>query len=209
MTFEVFNFFPTPLFYNNIDIDVDTKEFLLNSSFKRTGGGTSNWTKSNYILDDEVCKGFVDKLFFQLKLFVNNYLHTDDRHFEWYITNSWVLKHEPNDYNPAHAHANSLITGVYYLEVPEHSGDITFWKPDGLTNIFHVSTNIPYKEYTPTNCGRWTFTPREGDILLFPSHLIHSISANETNKQRYSLSINFHIKGTLGTADDCLNLMGR
>ena len=209
MTFKVFNFFPIPLFYNNIDIDIDTKKFLLNSSFKRTGGGTSNWTKSNYILDDEVCKGFVDKLFFQLKLFVNNYLQTDDRHFEWYITNSWVLKHEPNDYNPAHAHANSLITGVYYLEVPEHSGDITFHKPDGLTNIFHVSTNIPYKEYTPTNCGTWTFTPREGDILLFPSHLIHSISANETNKQRYSLSINFHIKGTLGTADDCLNLMGR
>ena len=209
MTFEVFNFFPTPLFYNNIDIDVDTKEFLLNSSFKRTGGGTSNWTKSNYILDDEVCKGFVDKLFFQLKLFVNNYLHTDDRHFEWYITNSWVLKHEPNDYNPAHSHANSLITGVYYLEVPEHSGDITFHKPDGLTNIFHVSTNIPYKEYTPTNCGRWTFTPREGDILLFPSHLYHSVGVNETNKQRYSLTINFHIKGTLGTEDDCLNLMGR
>ena len=209
MTFEVFNFFPTPLFYNNIDIDIDTKKFLLNSSFKRTGGGTSNWTKSNYILDDEVCKGFVDKLFFQLKLFVNNYLHTDDRHFEWYITNSWVLKHEPNDYNPAHAHANSLITGVYYLEVPEHSGDITFHKPDGLTNIFHVSTNIPYKEYTPTNCGRWTFTPREGDILLFPSHLYHSVGVNETNKQRYSLSINFHIKGTLGTEDDCLNLMGR
>ena len=74
--------------------------------------------------------------------FVNNYLHTDDRHFEWYITNSWVLKHEPNDYNPAHSHANSLITGVYYLEVPEHSGDITFHKPDGLTNIFHVSTNL-------------------------------------------------------------------
>ena len=209
MTFKVFNFFPIPLFYNNIDIDIDTKKFLLNSSFKRTGGGTSNWTKSNYILDNEVCKGFVDKLFFQLKLFVNNYLQTDDRHFEWYITNSWVLKHEPNDYNPAHSHANSLITGVYYLEVPEHSGDITFWKPDGLTNIFHVSTNIPYKEYTPINCGTWTITPREGDLLLFPSHLRHSISTNETNKQRYSLTINFHIKGTLGTEDDCLNLMGR
>ena len=80
MTFEVFNFFPTPVFYNNIDIDIDTKEFLLNSSFERMSSGSGNFTKNHYILDNEVCKGFVDKLFFQLKLFVNDYLHTDDNH---------------------------------------------------------------------------------------------------------------------------------
>ena len=68
MTFEIFNFFPTPVFYNNIDIDIDTKEFLLNSSFERMSSGSGNFTKNHYILDNEVCKGFVDKLFFQLKL---------------------------------------------------------------------------------------------------------------------------------------------
>ena len=157
MTFEVFNFFPTPVFYNNIDIDIDTKEFLLNSSFERMSSGSGNFTKNHYILDNEVCKGFVDKLFFQLKLFVNDYLHTDDNHFDWYMQNSWVVEHEPNDFVKTHSHSNSLISGVYYLDVPKDSGDITFHKPAGLTNIFHVSTDIPFKEYTPINCGVWSF----------------------------------------------------
>ena len=213
MTFEIFNFFPTPVFYRYIDIDVDTKEYLLNSSFEmKPYSSSGNFTKDNYILDDEVCKGFVDKLFSQLKLFVNDYLQTDDSHFEWYMQNSWVVEHEPNGFGQEHLHNNSLISGVYYLDVPKHSGNITFHKPSGLTNIFHVSTNIPFKEYTPTNCGSWSFAPREGDIILFPSHLIHSIGMNETNKLRYSLSFNFHIKGTLGTKDrkvDYLNFVGR
>ena len=144
MTFEVFNFFPTPVFYNNIDIDIDTKEFLLNSSFERMSSGNGNFTKDNYILDNEVCKGFVGKLFCQLELFVDSYLRIDDSNFEWYMLNSWVVEHEPNDFGQTHSHANSLISGVYYLDVPKDSGDITFHKPAGLTNIFHVSTDIPF-----------------------------------------------------------------
>ena len=212
MTFEVFNFFPTPVFRSNIDIDADTKEFLINSSFERMSSGNGNFTKDNYILDNEVCKGFVGKLFCQLELFVDSYLRIDDSHFEWCMLNSWVVEHEPNDFGLAHSHANSLISGVYYLDVPKDSGDIAFHKPAGLTNIFHVSTDIPFKEYTPINSGIWTLEPREGDIILFPSHLLHSIGVNKTNKLRYSLAFNFHIKGTLGAKDstlDYLNLVGR
>ena len=210
--FQVFNFFPTPVFCNNIDIDVDTKEFLLNSSFERMTSNNGNMSENPFILDNEVCKDFVDKLFCQLELFADSYLRIDDSHFEWYMQNSWVVEHNPNDFGHAHHHANSLISGVYYLDVPEHSGDITFHKPAGLTNIFHVSTDIPYKEYTPINCGTWSITPREGDIILFPSHLLHSIGENATNKLRYSLAFNFHIKGSLGSKDsetDHITFTGR
>ena len=210
--FQVFNFFPTPVFCNNINIDVDTKEFLLNSSFERMTSNNGNMSENNFILDDEVCKDFVDKLFCQLELFADSYLRIDDSHFEWYMQNSWVVEHNPNDFGHAHHHANSLISGVYYLDVPEHSGDITFHKPAGLTNIFHVSTDIPYKEYTPINCATWSLTPREGDIILFPSHLLHSIGENTTNKLRYSLAFNFHIKGNLGSKDsetDHITFTGR
>ena len=206
MTFEVFNLFPTPVFRSNIDIDADTKEFLINSSFERMSSGSGNFTKNHYILDNEVSKGFVDKLFF------NDYLHTDDNHFDWYMQNSWVVEHEPNDYAHMHSHANSLISGVYYLDVTEDSGDITFHKPTGMTNIFHMSTDIPFKEYTPINSGTWSFEPRDGDIILFPSHLFHSIGMNVTNKLRYSLAFNFHIKGNLGSKDsktDHITFIGR
>ena len=59
--FQVFNFFPTPVFCNNIDIDVDTKEFLLNSSFERMTSNNGNMSENNFILDNEVCNDFVDK----------------------------------------------------------------------------------------------------------------------------------------------------
>lgn len=210
--FTVYEFFPTPVFLNNIDIDVDTEKFLINSTFVRMSSGNGNFSKNHYILDDEICKSFVDKLFFQLNLYVDKYLHTDDSNFEWYMQNSWVVEHEPNDFGQQHHHANSLVSGVYYLDVPKNSGSICFHKPNGHTNIFHMSTNIPYKEYTPINSDKYKIEPNKGDLILFPSHLLHSIDKNESNNKRYSLAFNFHIKGTLGSKDskiDYLNLIGR
>ena len=49
-------------------------------------------------------------------LFVDSYLRIDDSNFEWYMLNSWVVEHEPNDYAHMHSHANSLISGVFYVQ---------------------------------------------------------------------------------------------
>ena len=44
-------------------------------------------------------------------------------------------------------------------------------------------------------------TPKNGDVYMFPSSTVHSVSSNMTNNDRHSLAFNVHIKGKLGTKE--------
>ena len=47
---------------------------------------------------------------------------------------------------------------------------------------------------------------KAGDILLFPSHLNHSVTKNMNNDCRYSLAFNAFIKGDLGKMEYSLSI---
>lgn len=71
-----------------------------------------------------------------------------------------------------HTHQNTCtVTGVYYLSVPEGSGAIDFW----TNRDQHLHTH----------------DPQQGDFLVFPSTLRHSIQANTS--QQYRISINVEL----------------
>ena len=83
------------------------------------------------------------------------------------------------------------------MKTNKDSGNIVFHKPDGYTNLFHSSTLIQFNNYENHNCDDWDITPEVGDILIFPSHLLHSIRSNNSDMERYSLAFNFHVEGEL------------
>ena len=120
----------------------------------------------------------------------------------FYIQNSWINIHEPNDWAQEHRHANSLISGCLYLKIPKNSGKIRFIKNQSWTTVFPTSTTFDYTEINHINSEFWSFEPSEGMILLFPSHLQHSVETNLSNENRYSLAFNFYAKGTFGH-DEC------
>ena len=41
---------------------------------------------------------------------------------------------------------------------------------------------------------------KNGDLILFPSTLMHSVKTNTTDKERISLAFNSFIKGTVSTS---------
>ena len=43
-------------------------------------------------------------------------------------------------------------------------------------------------------------TVKNGDLILFPSTLMHSVKTNTSNKERISLAFNSFIKGTVSTS---------
>ena len=107
---------------------------------------------------------------------------------DWFITTYWFNKIEKNGAQPPHNHANSMISGVIYLSDihedtktyvlrPTHSGSFIFC---------HVDSD-PIKEQAR---ARW-FCPscRSGDLLLFPSYLMHGVLRNMGNT-RITLSFN-------------------
>jgi uncharacterized protein (TIGR02466 family) len=102
------------------------------------------------------------------------------------ITQSWLNVNPYLTSHSVHFHKNSVLSGVLYLNTGENCGDIRFHKEEILIE--------PEIEFDSENEFSWSyryFTPVNNQLLIFPSHLKHSVSQNlNKNVKRVSLSFN-------------------
>ena len=102
----------------------------------------------------------------------------------------WYNVNTPNSYNMPHTHPNCLMSGVFYIKVPENSGNIVFTRPEIESlelSHFNNGTNIT-NPYTNTS---YSIKPQKGKLILFPSYLSHYVEQNKSNEDRISISFNF------------------
>jgi uncharacterized protein (TIGR02466 family) len=112
------------------------------------------------------------------------------------------MKHLRGDWAQEHSHTNSLLSGIVYLDTDETAGDIHF---NNRSSIFPSAVDVEYSGYNIYNSRGWSITPKTGDVLIFPSTLLHSVSKNIYNKARYSLSFNMFVEGKLGAVKNSIN----
>ena len=203
---KVFQLFPISLYKASFDIDEDTKQLFYNEEYERMPSGNGDYTKNKYLLHDKKYSYVIENIMKHLNGFTKKYMTVNDE-VSFYLQNSWVVRHHSDDWAQSHSHGNSLISGVYYLNTDEKSGNIRFEKPTGYTNLFHESTRIQFDEMSNHNCSIWVETPKTGDLFLFPSHLSHSVNLNLSNITRYSVSFNFHIEGALVSKNSQLDYL--
>jgi uncharacterized protein (TIGR02466 family) len=111
----------------------------------------------------------------------------------WYNVN---YKHSSNR---EHTHPNSFLSGVYYIKVPQDSGNITFLRANSehdKMEFIHqlISEKNLHIDNNRINTQHW-FSPKEGMLILFPGHLTHYVRqnlTNDTDDRRISLSFNFY-----------------
>ena len=48
------------------------------------------------------------------------------------------------------------------------------------------------------NADRWGIAVQKGDLTIFPSHLMHEVDVNKTDKDRYMIAFNYFLEGTIG-----------
>lgn len=186
---KVFQLWPISIYNENIGIDQDLIDHLPNIEFELMESCNGCFSKSKYILDTNEFKHLRQKITTCLNNYIYDYLKVD-RKFKHYFLNSWVNKHIPGDWADAHMHKNSVVSGVYYLQTFQNAGGIVFHKPTGYTNNFHETLGFEYSEKTLYNTDSFTLKPSDGEILLFPSHIYHSVQKNNCNELRYSLAFN-------------------
>lgn len=96
-----------------------------------------------------------------------------------------------------HNHSCSDVSWVYYVDVPDdcpaitfHSGRTAPTEPFG--SAFHYDWQHDHKSAVTTfnkwNRDTWSIVPKEGDLLLFPGHQLHSVEANHTAERRISIA---------------------
>ena len=113
-----------------------------------------------------------------------------------YLTQSWSTINTTNAFHKPHFHPNTFISVVYFAQCK--SGPLIFYlSPTSLRECFNFQYT-PHK-YTPYNSLKWELSLKSGDIVLFPGHLIHGSSPNQSPESRIIVGANFFIKGTLGS----------
>jgi len=106
------------------------------------------------------------------------------------MANVWININRKGDYNVMHDHPNSVISGVLWVKTPEKCGSLMFHSPRSFTQ--HLLLNNVDSEVAKEQnyCDYYTFNPKEGTMILFPSDLLHGVEPNESDEDRISIAFN-------------------
>jgi len=105
------------------------------------------------------------------------------------ISQAWANVNPPNSYNISHQHPDSFLSGVYYLQSPENSGNIIFEDPRNPWCLLQ-SSYLKFDEFSSLEVS---YEPKEGMFMLFPSYLSHRVGPNLSKEDRVSISFNVSI----------------
>jgi hypothetical protein len=93
------------------------------------------------------------------------------------IISMWGNISHFTDSNDIHTHTTkgydkNSLSGILYLNTPPNSGNLILYNPLSVNNVLPV-------------------TPKEKDLILFPSFLSHSVEVNLSQEDRISIAFNF------------------
>jgi len=183
--------FSTPIYQSKIE-PVSSNEMSNITSLIYDG----KYSADKFVLDREEFASLKQKIKSALDRYVYGGLCAS-QHIEFYITNSWVVRHEKGDSAQLHRHDNSLLSGVVYIQTDETTGCIVF-DIGSPSTIFPPAIRVEYSNLNLFNSPSWAHYPYDNDILIFPSHILHKVEENTSDKIRYSLSFNVFLRGNLG-----------
>jgi len=198
----IHSIFPTPVYLSKLDrkltslelkfVDKNKKDF-----FKNAGNITSN---NNYILNEKPFLNIKKELYLIIKDYFEKII-SPSNNITPYITQSWLNYTDKNQYHHKHAHPNSLVSGVFYINCHEELDKIKFF------NEVYKTIKPEVKNWNFWNSDSWWFQVKTGDIILFPSNLVHMVENKEGTNTRISLAFNVFIKGTVGNNKNLTELI--
>jgi len=193
---QYIDLFPTPLY---VDTQIDlAKEILPVAEDYINRHGRPYRDQSNYISTYNVDSAGVEQKF-DLRLDVLNNFIKDaaKKYFEdisieskdfnlYYLFNKITFGGE----HQLHAHPNCILSGVFYLKIPQTAPPIIFNDPrDHYKYIqYPVKFGNPREKYKLL--PEYVINPTEGMIMFWPSWLEHQVPSSECSEERIAVAFN-------------------
>lgn len=100
----------------------------------------------------------------------------------------WINVLEPGGFHTAHIHPHSVVSGTYYVDVPDGASAIRFEDPR-----LALMMSAPPRKANARRPMRTFVTeePKAGTLLLWESWLRHEVPVNEARRPRISVSFNY------------------
>jgi uncharacterized protein (TIGR02466 family) len=117
-------------------------------------------------------------------------LHWDLRGGKPKCDSLWVNVMPEGGSHTSHLHPNAVISGTYYVAVPQGAGPIVFEDPRLAMLMAAPSRKANAPRETLTHISE---TPAPGTLLLWESWLRHEVPLNRADGLRISVSFNYVI----------------
>ena len=189
--------FPTAVYHANIpNISSPNPKHFKRDVLGGVNSG-NEFTTNYHVLDSKQYKPLKKVIQTHIDNYVKNIINPSTE-FKVEITLSHINWIPKEGFHHIHDHPNSFLSGVFYFDVDTDDG-LNFHKREH--NFFRIYP----KEWNYYNSHLWTIKVNKGDLLIFPSHLLHSVSNVKMEQKRCTLAFNTIIKGNI-CGDDLTEL---
>ncbi|MBC7499951.1 MAG: hypothetical protein H7315_05580 [Herminiimonas sp.] len=107
----------------------------------------------------------------------------------WLVKEMWVNVLQAGGSQALHNHANCFVSGVLYLTPSDSSARTMFTRSLGGTEFAFRNAHAG-AQTGPFSSEKWVAPqPEPGDLLLFPSYLLHEVPVNQ-GTERVTLAFN-------------------
>ncbi len=113
------------------------------------------------------------------------------------LVDSWMVVGAPGSITNQHVHINSMFSGVFYLQSVPNAGDFTLYMTEGQNTYSTPTVRPDPVEYNVFNSPFWTASPQTNDVIIFPSHIFHRVSKNESEHVRMAVAFNYFLDGVI------------
>ncbi|MEM1230944.1 MAG: TIGR02466 family protein [Pseudomonadota bacterium] len=115
--------------------------------------------------------------------------HLFGEKLKWHIKEIWSNVLAPGGAQAVHAHTNSFISGIVFLN-PMHPSTRTVFHRSLGGRDFLFSNDHAGIRMGPYNGNKWVMPPVDpGDMVLYPSYLLHEVPRNEGG-ERLTMAFN-------------------
>lgn len=185
--------FPTPIWYGMYEDICDEQytsaiEYCKGIAARHPGRALSNiggWQSGNLFYKDAIntpLQIFFDKI----KPKVKQALLELGVMYNYDIENFWININYKGCSNHYHDHAGSAISGVFYLT--KNNSEIVFKRLRDI-NTYHLASIYSDKE-TFLSSDTVSYTPQQGQFIIFPPWLMHKVETNNNDDERISIAFN-------------------
>ena len=195
---KVHKYFAQPIFQYQLESyerhNQDLKKYIYNSYNEDPNGlsrsNQGGWHSKPFDLKDKSSAPFI---FFQS---IQKYVADVFKEYGWLyvpgkvnLTEMWAIINKKNNFNIEHTHPNNYLSAAYYVKAPENCGSFIVTNPNSVSRE-RITASVRKTEF---NQNIAQIKPKEGDLLLFPAYLPHSVGMNLSDEDRIVISFNVDI----------------
>jgi uncharacterized protein (TIGR02466 family) len=195
---NILKLFPQPVFKYQIDNYQKINEGLVKYVYELNKKDNVGVKKSNINGWHSKPFDFKEKENIPNKFYahINNYIKDVFSKFGWeynetkvICTSMWAIINKKGNFNIEHTHPNNYLSAAYYVKAPDNCGNFKATNP----NILNRHVRAKAEKANELNSNSVSIKINEGDLLIFPAYLPHSVEENKSDEDRVIVSFNIDI----------------